>query len=1255
MLEQTISLLLADTQDPAGAKQVGVSLAEIYYLGPRALGTTLEVLGCELTQGLPGNRAEAIHPRLVRLLSGIATGFVERSQNEVLREQENIRTTLLKECHKAEMHYRTLVEQIPATTYVGDNPDEFGSTTYVSPQIEDMVGYPAEDFLEDPGLWRRVLHPEDRERVLGEAARSRKTGEPFRCEYRMVTRDGREIWVQDNATLVRDEQDRAFFWQGIKINVTERKNSESELREAEERFRSAFYNTPVGMAIVNLEGRYLRVNEALCKILGYSEQELLEMTFQELTAPEDYEKSMAYARRMWNGELDTYSLEKRYLHAGGHSVWVSLHVSLVKDMEGRPLYHIVQARDVTQRKQAEAALKENEERFRSLTEAAFEGIAISDDGTILETNQAFSQIFGYEPGEVIGMGAPDLIAPESWDLVHRVISSGYEEPYEAVGLKKDGTLIDLEIRGRTSSYQGRTVRLIALRDITARKQAEATLRDDADRLTEIIAIQQEIAGTEPDRGALMRLIAERTQNLTRADGAVVELIEDDELVYHAGSGILADRIGLRLKISASLSGACVSKGEPLLCEDTEKDSRVDRNVCRKTGAKSLIVAPLYHARSAVGVLKVASRETSFFGERDVDTLRLMSGLIAAAMSHAAEFQAKQALLEERTAALARIREREEKFRTIFNGAAVGVAVVNLEGRFMETNAALQEMLGYDETELRGMGFVEITHPDDVEPDTSLSKELAAGKRDYYEIEKRYIRKDGRLLWGRLKVSLVRGPGGEPGFFIGMVEDITERKRAERRRSVQYSVSRLLAESPAFDDMTQKILRLMGRDLGWDYAGFWIVDQEKDILRCVVNWHSPFADTEEFAATSNETRFARGEGLPGRAWDTGDLVWVPDISSTTLNFSRLGSAVAAGLHTGFGYPIRVEDRVLGVLEFFSRRSQELDRDAVDVVRGLSNQIGQFVERKRAEEALRKSEREYRRLFELANDAILIYEPESRKILDVNENACEIYGYPKEVFTGMTMKELSLDRQRARRYLNTLLARGSYQDFETIHRRADGTPINILANSSVIDFDGSKAILSINRDITARKRAAESLMEIREAERRRIARDLHDAVLQDLSGALQGLQATRIESENVGMEQELCSPPPGGWRPAQRHSRPAAGEGSTIHPGSRVTVGVQPPDDARTKDKANRPGRLSPRASARSKRRVPAHPSRISGQHPPPLRCPKRRGQALEDGEPGVGRGVRRRQRLRPGNHPRGAGTIRDAGAGRRPQRNPEDRE
>ncbi len=141
---------------------------------------------------------------------------------------------------EAERRYRTLVEQIPAVTYI-DNADGVSSSIYMSPQMEQMLGYAPDEWLADPDLWTKVLHPEDRERALTEVRRTNETGDPFEIEYRMIHKDGRVVWVRDKAVLIKDEEGATLFWQGVIFDITERKG-------LEERFSyQAFHDSLTGL------------------------------------------------------------------------------------------------------------------------------------------------------------------------------------------------------------------------------------------------------------------------------------------------------------------------------------------------------------------------------------------------------------------------------------------------------------------------------------------------------------------------------------------------------------------------------------------------------------------------------------------------------------------------------------------------------------------------------------------------------------------------------------------------------------------------------------------------------------------------------------------------------------------------------------------------------------------------------------------------------------------------------------------------
>jgi PAS domain S-box-containing protein len=225
-----------------------------------------EAVGQSISMLAPPERSEEIsdilervrrgenvqHYETVRVTKGgerrdisLTVSAIKDAQGHIVGASTNARdVTERKEAERrlreAESRYRTLVEQIPAITYVQEAVEASNSkaVTYMSPQYETMLGYPAESEVIDEAHWLRTLHPEDRERVLAEEARTDETGEPFKVEYRVIAEDGRVVWVRDEATLVRDEEGHPLYWLGIQYDITEQKRAEEALRgvrEAERR------------------------------------------------------------------------------------------------------------------------------------------------------------------------------------------------------------------------------------------------------------------------------------------------------------------------------------------------------------------------------------------------------------------------------------------------------------------------------------------------------------------------------------------------------------------------------------------------------------------------------------------------------------------------------------------------------------------------------------------------------------------------------------------------------------------------------------------------------------------------------------------------------------------------------------------------------------------------------------------------------------------------------------------------------------
>lgn len=187
--------------------------------------------------------------------------------------------------------------------------------------------------------------------------------------------------------------------------------------------------------------------------------------------------------------------------------------------------------------------------------------------------------------------------------------------------------------------------------------------------------------------------------------------------------------------------------------------------------------------------------------------------------------------------------------------------------------------------------------------------------------------------------------------------ISERRRAEQRLQVQDAVSRLLAESPTLADATPRIVQAFCELGGWDVGAIWNVSRTADELSCADVWHMPTVRVPEFEAVTRAKKFAPGVGLPGRVLKTGEPAWVPDVTKDS-NFPRAPMAVKEGLHAAFCFPIKMGGSVVGVIECFSREVRAPDENFLEILSAIGGQLGQFIERKRAEETLRAKEAELR---------------------------------------------------------------------------------------------------------------------------------------------------------------------------------------------------------------------------------------------------------------------------------------------------------
>lgn len=432
---------------------------------------------------------------------------------------------------ESEVRYRAMVERMPAITYTQE-VDGDHAMTFVSPQVRTILGYTQQDYLSRPKFELSIVHPDDLERVRKEDEFTDATGKPFSSEYRALAKDGRIVWLREEAVVARDDDGRPLFWQGSILDVTAQKRMEAERQETEERFRATFEQAAVGMAHVAPDGRWLRVNDRLCEIVGYTSEELRSgMTFGDITHPDDLEAELEQAGRLLAGEIDTYSDEKRYLHKGGGVVWIDLTVSLVRDGSGDPKYFISVIEDISRRKKSEWALQKSEGRFQALVQNSLDFIMLCDpDKSIRYVSPSVKDVLGYEPEEMLGTLVPEYIHPHDYAAAAQDLERVLVDPFvraEPVRYRRrDGTYAHLEgvFSNKISDASVRGV-VYNMRSATEKVHAERELRRSLDLLLTLRETGQVLGATLAMDEICSRLI-EAAQRVTRLVAVRVEVWDE---------------------------------------------------------------------------------------------------------------------------------------------------------------------------------------------------------------------------------------------------------------------------------------------------------------------------------------------------------------------------------------------------------------------------------------------------------------------------------------------------------------------------------------------------------------------------------------------------------------------------------------------------------------------------------------------------------------------------------------------------------
>jgi diguanylate cyclase (GGDEF)-like protein/PAS domain S-box-containing protein len=638
--------------------------------------------------------------------------------------------------------------------------------------IERLKGYTAQEII---GHDFSIFYtPEDvaadnPHRALDIAAREGT----YQEEGLRVRKDGTRFWATVTITALRDKEGKLQGFAKLTRDITERKTSEAALQAAREaKYRAVFENSHDAIFLTRSEdGAFLAVNPAACELFGYSEQELTSMRREQVLDTADPRLSAALAKRNETGEA---AAELTFIRKGGERFEGRVTSKAFVDESGQQMA-CTSIHDITERKQAEEALRQSEKRLRLLYESAPLGIAHLDmNGRVTSANRVFAELAGYPLEEVIGFTHIETTLPEDRAVIAASLEDVYSGKidtfnYERRLLRKDGSTIWVRVNVRMiNDEQGRPQEgILIYEDITGRKQAEEALRQSEEQFR-LLYENAPVGIAHIDLSGVC----------TFANRKLGEIVG-----YPPGEVIGLSYLDVTPPDERDISKELMAK---LLSGEIETSNR-ERRVLRKDG-------------STVWVRQTAGTVHDSLGKPQCGIAMFED-------------------ITERKQAEESLRQSEEKFRATFEHAPLGIAECSVDGRFIEGNSKLVEILGYTKDEIAHLTVRDVTHPSEVEQSLENLQKLATGEADTYVMEKRYIRKDRSIVWVNVTASLAP-IHDKPQHLIVAVEDITARRKAEEdlKRAIESSYHQAshdmltgLANRTSFGDHLGEALSYAKRD------------------------------------------------------------------------------------------------------------------------------------------------------------------------------------------------------------------------------------------------------------------------------------------------------------------------------------------------------------------------------------------------------------------------------------------------------------
>ncbi|HYN89309.1 MAG TPA: PAS domain S-box protein, partial [Ardenticatenaceae bacterium] len=570
--------------------------------------------------------------------------------------------------------YEHLVNSIDGIVWEADaNTVEF---SFVSQQAERLLGYPTSRWVSEPTFWQEHIHPDDRDWAVPFCAIATSEMRPHEFEYRMIAADGRIVWLRDIVT-VGVENRRPVRLQGIMVDVTEQKRVLERLEQLQRQHELILNAAGEGICGIDRHGHTIFLNPAATRLLGWEPEELLGQMQHEILhhsrpdgTPSPHLECPVYAT-LSEGRVRTVD-DEVFWRKDGSSVPVE-YTRTPSVEQGEIVGAVVTFRDITKRKEAEDRLREKEAQYRAVFEATADGLVLNDleTGAVVAVNPAYARMHGYSVEECENLPTTALIPPSHHHMFEQrlgTVRAGAEFRGEGYGVRKDGTLMPVEVHGTRVTYLGKPHMLGVVRDITERVQAyqllEQRVEERTRELATLLEVSQNVASTLALK-PLLNLILEQLRIVADYEDAGVTILEGDELVAAAYKGVLPEEqiLGLRRPLERlGILWDRLQQQEPIVLGNVHGSEPMEQAFQVYAGANlhttlvpfaSCMLVPLVARNKVIGFLALYRREQNYYSEHHARLVLAIANQAAVAIENARLYERAQEEVR-KTATLARI-------------------------------------------------------------------------------------------------------------------------------------------------------------------------------------------------------------------------------------------------------------------------------------------------------------------------------------------------------------------------------------------------------------------------------------------------------------------------------------------------------------------------------------------------------------------------------------------------------------------------